>query len=139
MKSNKEKYPSSLNKSHMSTDVLYVNEEVHMPLLNVILSNEINLKGKGRTDDHINYVKQIGAYGTFTVTKDISKYTRAKLFNKTGNTAKIFVRFGLIGAENGSADTERNLKEFSLKFFTENGQWDILGNNMPVLCSNDYK
>ena len=65
------------------------------------------------------HAKGAGAYGTFTVTHDISRYTRAKLFSKVGNTCRMFARFSTVGGEKGSADTARDPRGFALKFYTE--------------------
>lgn len=80
-----------------------------------------------------------GAYGTFTVTHDISKYTRAKLFSKVGNSCRMFARFSTVGGEKGSADTARDPRGFALKFYTEDGNWDLVGNNTPVFFIKDAK
>lgn len=80
-----------------------------------------------------------GAYGKFTVTHDITKYTKAKLFAKTGNTCRIFARFSTVGGEKGSADSARDPRGFALKFYTEDGNWDLVGNNTPVFFIKDAK
>ncbi len=85
-----------------------------------------------RIPERIVHAKGSGAYGKFTVTGDISKYTRAKLFSKVGNECKMFARFSTVGGEKGSADTERDPRGFALKFYTEDGNWDLVGNNTPV-------
>jgi catalase len=73
------------------------------------------------------------------VTKDITKYTKAKLFSKVGNTCRVFVRFSTVGGEKGSADTERDPRGFAVKFYTEDGNWDLVGNNTPVFFIKDPK
>lgn len=83
------------------------------------------------------HAKGAAAHGTFTVTKDISKYSYAKLFNKIGKETPIFLRFSTVGGERGSADTARDPRGFSLKFYTEEGNWDIVGNNTPVFFIRD--
>jgi catalase len=80
---------------------------------------------------------QAGVYGKFTVTKDISQYSRAKLFNAVGKQTPIFIRFSTLSADETIARTERYLKEFAVKFLTEDGEWDIVGNSTPVLLAND--
>lgn len=92
-----------------------------------------------RIPERVVHAKGTGAYGTFTVTDDISKYTRAKLFSKIGNSCKIFARFSTVGGEKGSADTERDPRGFALKFYTEDGNWDLVGNNTPVFFIKDAK
>ena len=92
-----------------------------------------------RIPERIVHAKGTGAYGTFTVTHDISKYTKAKLFSKVGNSCKMFARFSTVGGEKGSADTERDPRGFALKFYTEDGNWDLVGNNTPVFFFFDAK
>ena len=92
-----------------------------------------------RIPERIVHAKGSGAYGTFTVTHDISQYTRAKLFSKVGNACKMFARFSTVGGEMGSADTERDPRGFALKFYTEDGNWDLVGNNTPVFFIKDAK
>ena len=92
-----------------------------------------------RIPERIVHAKGTGAYGSFTVTHDISKYTKAKLFSKVGNSCKMFARFSTVGGEKGSADTERDPRGFALKFYTEDGNWDLVGNNTPVFFIKDAK
>jgi catalase len=80
---------------------------------------------------------QAGVYGKFTVTQDIGQYSRAKLFNSVGKQTPIFIRFSTFSGEETIARTERYLKEFAVKFLTEDGEWDIVGNSTPVLLAND--
>jgi catalase len=70
-----------------------------------------------------------GCYGTFTVTNDISKYSKAKIFSEVGKQTKLFTRFSGIFTEQGEADTNRDPRGFALKFYTEDGNWDLLGIN----------
>ena len=83
------------------------------------------------------HAKGSGAYGTFTVTRDITEYTSAKLFEQIGKRTETFLRFSTVGGERGSADTERDPRGFALKFYTEEGNWDIVGNNTPVFFIRD--
>ncbi|MDR7693539.1 catalase [Riemerella anatipestifer] len=92
-----------------------------------------------RIPERVVHAKGTGAYGTFTVTNDITQYTKAKLFSKVGNTCKMFARFSTVGGEKGSADTERDPRGFALKFYTEDGNWDLVGNNTPVFFIKDAK
>ena len=92
-----------------------------------------------RIPERIVHAKGTGAYGTYTVTHDISKYTKAKLFSKVGNSCKMFARFSTVGGEKGSADTARDPRGFALKFYTEDGNWDLVGNNTPVFFIKDAK
>ncbi|MEW5842920.1 MAG: catalase [Bacteroidota bacterium] len=92
-----------------------------------------------RIPERIVHAKGSGAYGTFTVTHDITKYTKAKLFNKIGKQTKMLIRFSTVGGEKGSADTERDPRGFAVKFYTEDGNWDLVGNNTPVFFIKDPK
>lgn len=83
------------------------------------------------------HAKGSGAHGTFTLTRDITQYTSANLFNTVGKQTPIFLRFSTVGGERGSADTERDPRGFALKFYTEEGNWDIVGNNTPVFFIRD--
>ena len=90
-----------------------------------------------RVPERVVHAKGAGAYGTFTVTGDISRYTRARLFSKVGNSCEMFGRFSTVAGEMGSADTARDPRGFALKFYTEEGNWDLVGNNTPVFFVRD--
>lgn len=92
-----------------------------------------------RIPERVINAKGSGAYGTFTVTHDIPHFTKAKLFAKTGNSCRIFVRFSSFNGEKGSADTNRDPKGFAIKFYTEDGNWDLVANNTPVFYIKDAK
>ncbi|WP_434421738.1 catalase [Nannocystis pusilla] len=83
------------------------------------------------------HAKGSGAYGTFTVTRDISRYSRAKLFAEVGKQTPVFMRFSTVAGERGAADAERDIRGFAVKFYTEEGNWDIVGNNTPVFFFRD--
>ena len=83
------------------------------------------------------HAKGSGAYGTFTVTKDISKYTKASLFSEIGKKTEVFVRFSTVAGERGAADAERDIRGFAIKFYTDQGNWDMVGNNTPVFFLRD--
>jgi catalase len=83
------------------------------------------------------HAKGAGAFGTFTVTHDITKYTKAKIFSKIGKQTPMFARFSQVAGERGAADAERDIRGFALKFYTEEGNWDIVGNNTPVFFHRD--
>jgi catalase len=83
------------------------------------------------------HAKGSGAYGTFTVTKDITKYTKARLFSAVGKKTEMFVRFSTVAGERGAADAERDIRGFAMKFYTEEGNWDLVGNNTPVFFLRD--
>lgn len=83
------------------------------------------------------HAKGSGAFGTFRVTHDISKYTRAALFSQVGNECEMFARFSTVAGERGAADAERDIRGFALRFYTEQGNWDVVGNNTPVFFFRD--
>ena len=83
------------------------------------------------------HAKGSGAYGTFTVTHDINKYTKAKIFSKIGKKTECFVRFSTVAGERGAADAERDIRGFAMKYYTEEGNWDLVGNNTPVFFLKD--
>jgi catalase len=83
------------------------------------------------------HAKGSGAYGTFIVTEDITKYTRAKLFSEVGKQTDLFVRFSTVAGERGAAEATRDIRGFAMKFYTEEGNWDLVGNNTPVFFHRD--
>jgi len=83
------------------------------------------------------HAKGSGAFGTFTVTHDITKYTKAKIFSEIGKETEMFVRFSTVAGERGAADAERDIRGFAMKFYTEEGNWDLAGNNTPVFFLRD--
>ena len=83
------------------------------------------------------HAKGSGAHGTFTVTHDISRYTKAKIFSEIGKQTPMFARFSTVAGERGAADAERDIRGFALKFYTEEGNWDVVGNNTPVFFFRD--
>ncbi|HUH40494.1 MAG TPA: catalase, partial [Castellaniella sp.] len=83
------------------------------------------------------HAKGSGAFGTFTVTHDITRYTRARLFESVGKQTEMFARFTTVAGERGAADAERDIRGFALKFYTEEGNWDMVGNNTPVFFIRD--
>jgi catalase len=91
-----------------------------------------------RIPERVVHAKGSGAYGTLTVTStEITKYTSAKLFEKVGKQTPLLIRFSTVGGEKGSADTERDPRGFAIKFYTEEGNWDMVGNNTPVFFVRD--
>lgn len=83
------------------------------------------------------HAKGSGAYGTFTVTHDITKYTKAKIFSEISKKTDMFVRFSIVAGKRGAADAERDIRGFAMKFYTEEGNWDLVGNNTPVFFIRD--
>lgn len=83
------------------------------------------------------HAKGWGAWGEFTVTHDITKYTKAKIFSEVGKKTKVFSRMSTVAGERGAADAERDIRGFAVRFYTEDGNWDIVGNNTPVFFFRD--
>lgn len=83
------------------------------------------------------HAKGSGAFGTFTVTHDITKYTKASIFAEIGKKTEMFARFSTVAGERGAADTERDIRGFAMKFYTDAGNWDLVGNNTPVFFLRD--
>ncbi len=117
------------NTTDSSGNLELLQDQVLSKKLKKIISKPIHEK--------ISRSKVTGAYGTFTVTKDISSLSCAKLFNEVGKQIPLFARFSILSNENNTSDTERDPKEFSLRFFTEDGDWDVTGVNTPVSFTND--
>jgi len=91
-----------------------------------------------RIPERVVHAKGSGAYGYFVCTNpDMAKYTSARLFSTVGNRTPTFLRFSTVGGEKGSADTERDPRGFALKFYTEEGNWDMVGNNTPIFFIRD--
>ncbi len=90
-----------------------------------------------RIPERIVHAKGAGAGGYFEVTQDITKFTKAKLFSEIGKRTEVFARFSTVGGEKGSADAERDPRGFAVKFYTEDGNYDIVGNNTPVFFIRD--
>ena len=90
-----------------------------------------------RVPERVVHAKGYGGYGTFTVTKDISHLTCAELFSAVGKQTELFARFSTVGGESGSADTARDPRGFAVKFYTEAGNWDMVGNNTPIFFIRD--
>ena len=89
-----------------------------------------------RIPERVVHAKGSGAFGTFTVTHDITQYSMAKVF-KPGSQTPVFLRFSTVAGEAGAADAERDVRGFALKFYTEDGNWDLVGNNTPVFFIRD--
>ena len=83
------------------------------------------------------HAKGSGAFGVFTTTHDITRYTKAKIFSEIGKKTEMFVRFSTVAGERGAADAERDIRGFAMKFYTEEGNWDLVGNNTPVFFLRD--
>jgi catalase len=94
-------------------------------------------QNRERIPERVVHAKGWGAYGTFTVTHDITRYTRASIFGKVGKQTELITRFSTVAGELGAADAERDVRGFSVKFYTDEGNWDLVGNNTPVFFLRD--
>ncbi len=101
------------------------------------LLNKLAHFNRERIPERVVHAKAAGAHGTFTVTHDITKYTKAKIFSQIGKKTEMVGRFSTVAGEKGSADTVRDVRGFALKFYTEEGNWDLVGNNTPVFFIRD--
>jgi catalase len=90
-----------------------------------------------RIPERVVHAKGGAAHGYFKVTHDITKYTKAKVFESLGKVTPIFARFSTVAGEKGSADTARDPRGFAIKFYTEEGNWDMTGNNTPIFFIRD--
>ena len=111
----------------------------HGPALlqNVWLIEKLAHFNRERIPERIVHAKGSGAFGTFTVTNDITRYTKASIFAKVGKKTDVFMRFSTVAGERGAADTERDVRGFAMKFYTDEGNWDLVGNNTPVFFIRD--
>ena len=93
-----------------------------------------------RIPERVVHAKGSGAYGQLTVTTDVTKYTKAAIFSEIGKKTDCFLRFSTVAGERGAADAERDVRGFAVKFYTDEGNWDLVGNNTPVFFVRDpYK
>ena len=106
-------------------------------LNDIHLNEKLSHFNRERIPERVVHAKGAGAFGTFILTKDMSEYTCADLFNGVGKKCEIFVRFSTVGGEKGSADTARDPRGFAVKFYTREGNYDIVGNNTPVFFIRD--
>lgn len=103
----------------------------------VHLLEKIGHFDRERIPERVVHAKGAGAYGYFEVTADVTKYTRAAFLSEVGKKTDVFVRFSTVGGEKGSADAERDPRGFAIKFYTEEGNYDMTGNNTPVFFIRD--
>jgi len=94
-------------------------------------------QNRERIPERVVHAKGWGAHGRLTVSQDISRYSRARLFSEAGKTTPLLIRFSTVAGELGAADAERDVRGFAVKFYTEEGNWDLVGNNTPVFFVRD--
>lgn len=109
------------------------------PLLleNYQLLEKLAHQNRERIPERTVHAKGSGAFGTFTVTHDITRFSRASIFSEVGKTTDMLARFSTVAGERGAADAERDVRGFALKFYTDEGNWDLVGNNTPVFFVRD--
>lgn len=90
-----------------------------------------------RIPERVVHAKGSAAYGVLRITHDITRYSKADLFSAIGKETPVFLRFSTVAGERGAADAERDVRGFALKFYTEQGNWDLVGNNTPVFFVRD--
>lgn len=103
----------------------------------VLLVEKMAQFNRERIPERVVHAKGYGAWGTFTVTNDITKYCCADFLSSVGKQTELFARFSTVGGEKGSADTARDPRGFAVKFYTSQGNWDMTGNNTPIFFLRD--
>ena len=111
----------------------------HGPALlqNVWMMEKLAHFNRERIPERVVHAKGSGAYGTLTITNDITEFSKAEIFAAVGKKTDLFLRFSTVAGERGAADTERDVRGFAIKFYTEEGNWDLVGNNTPVFFLRD--
>lgn len=112
-------------------------KEGYTLIQDVFLTEKLAHFNRERIPERVVHAKGGGAHGYFEVTHDVSKYTKANFLSKVGKKTEVFARFSTVGGELGSADTARDPRGFALKFYTEDGNYDMVGNNTPVFFIRD--
>ncbi|MGL4589361.1 MAG: catalase [Mycoplasmatales bacterium] len=113
-------------------------KEGYVVMQDVYLMEKLAHFNRERIPERVVHAKGSGAYGEFTVTNDdLKKYTRADFLSEKGKKTKVFLRFSTVGGEKGSSDSARDPRGFALKFYTEKGNYDLVGNNTPIFFIRD--
>ena len=108
-----------------------------MLLEDFILREKVTHFDHERIPERIVHARGSGAHGFFECTEPLTRYTRAAPFQQAGKVTPVFVRFSTVAGERGSKDTARDVRGFAVKFYTDQGNWDLVGNNMPVFFIQD--
>ncbi|CAD5231289.1 unnamed protein product [Bursaphelenchus okinawaensis] len=119
------------------TASLTVGERGPILLQDHFLIDELQRFARERNPERVVHAKGAGAHGVFEVTHDITQYSKACVFSAIGKKTPLFIRFSTVGGERGSADTARDPRGFAVKFYTDDGIWDLVGNNTPIFFIND--
>ena len=120
-------------------DLFSVTAGEHGPILiqDTHLTEKLAHFDRERIPERVVHAKGAGAHGYFEVIGDVSEYTRARFLSEVGKKTEVFARFSTVGGEKGSADSERDPRGFALKFYTEEGNYDMVGNNTPIFFIRD--
>ena len=123
----------------MDDDQNSITAGVYGPVLlqDVHLIQKLAHFNRERTPERVVHAKGAGAFGYFEVTHDLTKYTKARFLSNVGKRTDVVVRFSTVGGEKGSADAERDPRGFAMKFYTEDGNYDLVMNNTPVFFIRD--
>jgi catalase len=121
-------------------DSLTAGERGPVLMQDYYLIEKLAHQNRERIPERVVHAKGSGAHGTLTITHDIAAYTKADIFSKVGKETPMFIRFSTVAGEKGAADAERDVRGFAMKFYTQEGNWDLVGNNTPVFFIADpYK
>ncbi len=121
-------------------DTLTAGERGPVLMQDYYLIEKLAHQNRERIPERVVHAKGSGAHGTLTITHDITAYTKADIFSEIGKATPMFIRFSTVAGEKGAADAERDVRGFALKFYTQEGNWDLVGNNTPVFFIADpYK
>ncbi|MFT7003716.1 MAG: catalase [Sulfurimonas sp.] len=121
-------------------DALTAGERGPVLMQDYALIEKLAHQNRERIPERTMHANGSGAHGTLTVTHDITKYTKADIFSAVGKRTPLFMRISTVAGERGAADAERDIRGFSMKFYTQEGNWDLVGNNTPVFFVADpYK
>ena len=121
-------------------DALTAGERGPLLMQDYALIEKLAHQNRERIPERTMHANGSGAHGTLTITHDVTKYTKADIFNKIGKQTPLFLRFSTVAGERGAADAERDVRGFAIKFYTQEGNWDLVGNNTPIFFVADpYK
>ncbi|XP_024085312.1 catalase-like [Cimex lectularius] len=119
------------------TNVMTVGERGPMLLQDMVFIDEAQHFNRERIPERVVHAKGAGAFGYFEVTNDIKPYSKATVFDEIGKKTPVLIRFSTVIGERGTADTLRDPRGFAIKFYTEDGIWDLVGNNTPIFFVRD--
>ncbi|NMR34382.1 catalase [Chryseobacterium aquaticum] len=124
-------------KINNNQDSLKTDERGSTLLEDFILREKITHFDHERIPERIVHARGSGAHGVFKLNKSLAKYTKAKFLNQVGKETPVFVRFSTVAGSSGSTDLARDVRGFAVKFYTEEGNYDLVGNNIPVFFIQD--